>query len=344
MRFRETRRARQAIGAALATLALAAWACGRAAGPTQVGELGGGGAATQGVSVVATQPPALSSPTSPAIYSLGDTVHLGDWNLAVLGWSQPPGSAGNTPRPGQRFVAVEVVFVNVAQGSRNLSPLMQMSLKDAGDRRYTLNLAAQAAAGSALPNGEVSPGERVRGWVGFQVPQDAGGLRFIFDPSLLNSGKVVVALGAQPASVGEPAGLMPGEQGQSAFGVGDVVAIGDLQVVVHGLRQDPGTAIFHPDAGDQFVAVDVSVTNTGASPRTISSLLQMKLKDASGQSYDLHLGAQAAAGASPPDGELSPGETVRGQVAYQVPADVGGLLFVFDPNLAGFGKVTVALP
>ncbi len=112
---------------------------------------------------------------------------------------------------------------------------------------------------------------------------------------------------------------------------------------MHAFREVPGTTIFHPDPGKRFVAVDLTLTNTSTSPLTVSSLIQMKLRDAAGQSYDLHLGAQAASAASPPDGELSPGESLRGQVAYQVPQGAPGLVFEFDPNLIGYGKVRVAL-
>jgi hypothetical protein len=277
------------------------------------------------------------------VYAVGDDIHIGDWNLAVLGWAELPGTAGNTPRPGQRFVAVDVVFINVSQAPRSLSPALQMSLKDSTNRKYDLNLAAQAASGAGLPNGEVNPGERVRGQVGYQISQDATGLTFVFDAAVFGSGKAVVALGDVPQALDAPSGPMPGEQTQAAYAIGDIIDTGNLRLTVHGFRQVAGTTIFHPDPGDRFVAVDLTLTNISSSPLSVSSLLQMKLKDAAGRSYNLHLGAQAAAGSSAPDGELSPNESVRGEVAYQVPQAAQGLIFEFDPNLIGFGKVRVAL-
>lgn len=336
--------ARAAVSFVLLSLALASLACGRGSGATQVGQVDGG-STPQPEGLVGTlgAPGAPAAPTSPAIYAIGDDIHIGDWNLAVLGWREVPGSAGNTPRAGQRFVAVDVVFINVSQGSRSLSPALQMSLKDSTHRKYDLNLAAQIAAGSGLPNGEVNPGQRVRGQVGFQIPQDAAGLTFVFDAAVFGSGKAVVALGDVPQGLDAPSGMMPGEQPQAAFAIGDTVQAGNLQLVVHSFREVPGTTIFHPDPGDRFAAVDLTLTNTSSSPLSVSSLLQMKLIDSGGQSYNLHLGAQAAAGTSPPDGELSPGESVRGEVAYQIPQDAQGLVFEFDPNLIGYGKVRVAL-
>ena len=47
-------------------------------------------------------------------------------------------------------------------------------------------------------------GEKVRGKVGFQVPEDLQNLQFVFDASVFGSGKVIVDLGASPVSVEAP--------------------------------------------------------------------------------------------------------------------------------------------
>jgi hypothetical protein len=54
--------------------------------------------------------------------------------------------------------------------------------------------------------------------------------------------------------------------------------------------------------------------------------------------------ASVASGNSSPDGEIAPGETVRGQIGFQVPATATGLTFVFDADVWGTGKASVALP
>ena len=44
-----------------------------------------------------------------------------------------------------------------------------------------------------------------------------------------------------------------------------------------------------------------------------------------------------------PDDELQPGEKVRGQIGFQVPEGAQSLVFVFDVEIFGFGKVFIAL-
>ena len=69
----------------------------------------------------------------------------------------------------------------------------------------------------------------------------------------------------------------------------------------------------------------------------------MSLRDSTGQKYDVDLMANVASGGSSPDGELVAGEKLRGQVGYQIPDDVTGLMFVFDADVFGAGKVFVEL-
>ncbi|WP_255604470.1 DUF4352 domain-containing protein [Oscillochloris sp. ZM17-4] len=109
--------------------------------------------------------------------------------------------ATDAPRCTQRlfaltktFIAVELLVLNQGAQSANLSTLAQMSLKDGEGRRYTIDLLAAMAVGGAAPQGELAPGETVRGPVGFQVLADASGLLFIFDGDIFGAGKVFVQL------------------------------------------------------------------------------------------------------------------------------------------------------
>ncbi|MBK7218296.1 MAG: DUF4352 domain-containing protein [Candidatus Promineofilum sp.] len=83
---------------------------------------------------------------------------------------------------------------------------------------------------------------------------------------------------------------------RSILAVGDVIEIGDLALTVHGVTFPAGDEFNRPDEGQRFVVVDVAVENRTATAQNISSLLQMELKDATGQVYDLDLMAQAASG------------------------------------------------
>lgn len=297
-----------------------------------------------GGSTGGSAPAATPAPdAAPQIYRVGDVIQLGDVALAVLGWSRPEGTPFAQPEPGKTFVAVELLALNQSDRSANLSTLAQMSLKDGEDRRYTIDLLAAMAVRGSAPDGELLPGERIRGSVGFQVPAEAAGLTFVFDGGLFTSGKVFVELGPEPVASEAPAALA-GAAALPAGAVGAPIVAGDLTLRVNAVSSPAGTQFAKPAAGMRFVVVDLSITNTGSTAATLSTMLQMKLKDADGRQYPVDVLALTAAGGAAPEGELAPGETVRGPVGFQVPADTAGLVFVFDGNVFGAGKVFVQLP
>lgn len=347
----------------LALMLVPTLACGSETTPEKVGEVGEATAATEATSEDAaesaapaeaessepaepTRLPPTDEPAAvptPSSFAVGDVIEMGDLTMVVLGWSTPPGDEFSQPEAGNQFVVVDLLFVNTGQSADSLSTMLQMQLKDGTNQVYDIDLMAAVVAGASSPDGEIAPGERIRGSVGFQTPTDATGLQFVFDASLFGSGRVFVELGDAPVAV-EPPAALAGEVAAETFAVGDVIEIGDLGLIVHGVTFPTGDDFTQPDAGNRFVVVDVAVENRTDSAQAISSMLQMQLKDATGQLYDVDLMAQVASGGTSPDGELAPGETLRGQVGFQVPADATNLIFVFDGDFLGAGKAFVALP
>jgi hypothetical protein len=293
---------------------------------------------------IVLEPPAeLGGETEQATYEVGELVEIANAVIAVLGWESPPGDEFSSPDPGKRFVVVDVLVVNKGQSSSGISTMMQMSLKDETGQRYTIDLFASDAAGRAGPDGELLPGERVRGAVGFQVPEDAGTLTFVFDAEVFDYGKVFVTLPEEPISLAPPS-QVPGEMPMTVHQVGEEVAKGTVVLTVHAVSYPEGDMFTQPADGNQFLVVDLTIENKGSSAVDFSSLLQMTLKDPTGQRYIVDLGATSAGDGTPPEGELSAGEKVRGQVGYEVPVDGGPFVFVFDAEVFGAGKVFVQLP
>jgi hypothetical protein len=340
-------------------------ACGSETTPEKVGEVGEATADDTADAVEPTAPaeeeseeeaaettvdPTEAPPTdepvpapTPTSFAVGDIIDMDGLTMVVLGWSTPPGDEFTQPDEGNQFVVVDTLFVNTGQSADSISSLLQMELKDDMSRVYDIDLMAELAAGASSPEGEIAPGERIRGSVGFQTPADATGLQFVFDAEVFGSGRIFVDLGDEPVAV-EPPAQLAGEAAAETFAVGDIIELGDLALTVHGVTFPTGDEFTQPDEGQRFVVVDVAVENRTDSAQSISSLLQMQLKDATGQVYDVDLMAQVASGGSSPDGELAPGETLRGQVGFQVPVDSTDLVFVFDGDVFGAGKVFVALP
>jgi hypothetical protein len=127
------------------------------------------------------------------------------------------------------------------------------------------------------------------------------------------------------------------------YKIGDIIPIGDLTMVVNKLSFSNGNELFKPDAGKKYAIVDVTFENKGSSSASLSTMLQMSLKDDTSQAYSVDLMADAVSGGKSPDGELAAGEKLRGQVGFQVPNAAKGFQFVFDASLFEYGRIFVDL-
>lgn len=276
------------------------------------------------------------------IYDVGDIIQVNDTLLVVLGWDQPAGGDFNPPDEGKKYLVVDLIIANQGEKSFNSSPVFQMSLKAPTGRKYNLNGKANLASGSNQPNGEVNPGEFIRGKVGFHVPEDQINFVFVYEANLLGHGEVSVNLGPVPIAMDPPQDLNLAHS-QDIFKLGEPIEISDLIIQVLAVSYPTGTEIIKPKEGFQFVAVDVQIENQGSTVQEITSVVQMYLKDETGEKFTFHLGAQSLLDSGLPDDELQPGEMVRGQIGFQVPQEVLDLVFVFDAEIFGFGKVFISL-
>ena len=133
------------------------------------------------------------------------------------------------------------------------------------------------------------------------------------------------------------------------YNVGDTVRLGDLHVTVNSVRASLGDDFFTPEEENYFIYVDVTFRNEGNKPEVVSTLLSMEIRDAEGRSYDVDLSAIAAAGSPSPDGEIAPGDTIRGEVGYQLPTSATDLTWRFSGDIFRLGQAvfslgTVAVP
>ncbi len=289
------------------------------------------------------KPSETPKPVELVKYKIGDIVGIGNSVMIVLGWEEIKGDQFNKPDEGKKFIAVELIIVNNSDDTGNISTLLQMEVKDDTGQKYHVDLMALMAIRGGSLDGELAPGEKIRGKVGFSVDENATGLEFVFDADIFGTGKVFVDLGSEPIFVEPPADIA-GETEQQTYKVGDVIEIGTMLLTVNEVTSPKGDQFNKPSEGNKFVVIDLTIENKSDEAINISSLLQMSLKTSEGTKYSVDLMASTASGGSTPDGEVAPGEKIRGQVGFQIPETSTGLIFVFDADVFGAGKVYIALP
>lgn len=127
------------------------------------------------------------------IVAVGDTFEAGSGlTMTVLGLEEPAADDFLKPDEGNKFVIVRAVVENGGGEAQPVSSLLQMSLYDGAGNKYDLDILAATLAEQTL-DGEVPAGGSLEGGVGFQIPADASGLIFVFNP-LIDGEPVGVAL------------------------------------------------------------------------------------------------------------------------------------------------------
>jgi len=123
---------------------------------------------------------------------LGDAVNGAGFGLAAIS-VQDPATPGMfyQPQPGSRLVAVEVIVSNAGSETVSVNPLYT-SLVDVDGFVYEAELAARDGQIDTL---DLAPGERVRGWVAFTIPENAQPAGIRYAPLLSDN---ILQVGLQP--------------------------------------------------------------------------------------------------------------------------------------------------
>ena len=100
-----------------------------------------------------------------------------------------PASRIGGPKPGMRWMAVDITQESVS--SNEPFNLFYLSVQDAKAFRYSPGLVFEAPE-PGFSSGELQPGEKVRGWVSFEIPIDAEIVAVLAQPEPIG-GTVVIA-------------------------------------------------------------------------------------------------------------------------------------------------------
>lgn len=120
-----------------------------------------------------------------AVVPIGDTGRSGQFEATVLQVTDPWQSELGIEfaKPGSRLLAVEMEIVNVGDAPESFSNFTGLQLEDSTGARHGI-----ALYGLDLPdlNGDLAPGESMRGWQVFEIPETADGLTLLVKGSILS--------------------------------------------------------------------------------------------------------------------------------------------------------------
>lgn len=96
--------------------------------------------------------------------------------------------------------------------------------------------------------------------------------------------------------------------------------------MVTDLRSDQGEEYFEPEEGNEYFYIMIQMENGSSDTINVSSWLQFELKNDVGMSYELAIFAKTSGSM---DGSILSGDKLLGEVAFEVPIDFNGELFLY---------------
>jgi hypothetical protein len=259
-------------------------------------------------------------------YYLGDAVESYGYALTAVSVLDPATPAEyHTPADGNKVVAVEVIISNISGDMLSVA-FLNATLVDSEGFTYQAELSGVESEISTI---DLNVGEKVRGYVAFQVPENAipASLKYSVDygSSIIQASLIPPPDGHTPITetqAEEPAQPLPK--------LGEVVEQYGYSITALTV-EDPATPVswYEPKEGYKLVAVEIILGNVSGDPLNINPLFSF-LIDSDGFVYEAELGAR--------EGQIdttaiNAGEKVQGWISYTIPEDASPAVIKYQVAL-----------
>jgi len=251
---------------------------------------------------------------SPVAYVGADGVELGTITVTDVLDPFTGFPEGSAPEPGSKYVVVHLTFEGSLEGGFEVL-YYRVWAHDTSGVLWEPGFPAvpDVYPVGELSSGEIGPGDRVSGYVGYVVPDDVSVDEVFFSPEDGVFLTVADVLASETPVVGTPVTMAGTSEG--SVGVGTVKAVDDPY---KGYDKDRP-----PVDGARFVMATISFESTGDSPFAVEPQ-GVVLRDVNGSLWARFDVTPAKKPKIPELAgvDLAAGNVKTGRVSYQVPANV----------------------
>lgn len=128
------------------------------------------------------------------------------------------------------------------------------------------------------------------------------------------------------------------------YKIGDKIQLGDSIVTVNSASFSQGSEFAKPSTGNKYINLNITIKNTGSTQQYITTLGQMFLRDADGNSYQISVTDKIIENINKSlDGAVIANSKRTGWVGFEIPNNTKGLQFQYNGSLFGGGIIVVDL-
>ncbi|MEM3449589.1 MAG: DUF4352 domain-containing protein [Nitrososphaerota archaeon] len=121
--------------------------------------------------------------------------------------------------------------------------------------------------------------------------------------------------------------------------IGDEVGEKGLVFKIYGSEEKWKLGMFEPQSGNKFIVIDIEVKNVYPEEKSVGTVF-MYVVDGEGKRYGSSMASVGITGYFR-GGTLKPGETMRGYVAFEVPATSTPKYFVYEDLIERYASIAL---
>ncbi len=145
-------------------------------------------------------------------------------------------------------------------------------------------------------------------------------------------------------STGSPSESVPQTEEQTIYKVGESIKLKKSIITVNEFTFSQGGQFSKPTEGNQWVELNLTIENTDSAQQFVTTLGQMFVRDAEGNSYQVAVTEKAMSNPNNRlDGAIIANSKRTGWVGFEVPKDATGLQFQYNGSMWGGGTILVDL-
>jgi hypothetical protein len=133
--------------------------------------------------------PTLSEGPAKDMYATGDVARVDEFLVRVDDVRFTKQTELGTAKDGNTFILVDITLENTSSEQQSVAALLQMSVEDGAGQPYALDI--DAGTGFLAVNGPIGAGETATATVGYQVPENAEGLHWVFRTTEADAAQVM---------------------------------------------------------------------------------------------------------------------------------------------------------
>ncbi|PWB39007.1 MAG: hypothetical protein C3F02_01200 [Parcubacteria group bacterium] len=128
-------------------------------------------------------------------FKVGDQVKMGSSIVTINKVEYSQGGQYTKPAEGNEWLNLNITIENIGKSQQYVTTLGQMFVRDGQGNSYQVSVTNKALENPGFGlDGQIIANSKRTGWVGFEIPRSATGLKFQYNDNIFGGGNIIIDL------------------------------------------------------------------------------------------------------------------------------------------------------